>query len=113
MCSILEPNRIPEQDSGGVTSREGPSVDSSSAVGPPALIITEATYQEKTANCTFTVTDHFSPRRYYSSAVVGNNMYVIATFHLKPMSISDEGPRGSGTAQSEMAAIYLVLIHES
>ena len=27
-CSILEPNRIPEQDSGEVTSREGPSVNS-------------------------------------------------------------------------------------
>ena len=33
-CSILEPNRIREQDSGEVTSREGPSVNSPPAVAP-------------------------------------------------------------------------------
>ena len=37
LYSILEPNRILEQDSGEGTSREGPSVNSSPAVGPRSL----------------------------------------------------------------------------
>ena len=45
--------------------------------GPPAVITIEATYQGKTASYTFTVTDHFSPRRDYASAVLSGDLYVI------------------------------------
>ena len=44
----------------------------------PRTVTLQATYQGKTASYTFTVTDHFSPRHYHSSVVMGNDIYVIA-----------------------------------
>ena len=43
----------------------------------PQTVTIEAVYQGKTASYTFTVTDHFSPRHYHSSVVLGNDIYVI------------------------------------
>ena len=43
----------------------------------PERVTVQATHQGKTASYTFTVTDHFSPRRGHTSVVVGPNIYVI------------------------------------
>ena len=43
----------------------------------PQTVTIQAAYKGKTESYTFTVTDHFSPRRYHSSAAVGNDIYVI------------------------------------
>ena len=43
----------------------------------PERVTIEATYQGKTASYTFTVTDHFSPRRGHTSVVAGGDIYVI------------------------------------
>ena len=40
-------------------------------------VTVQATYQGKTASCTFTVTDHFSPRDGHTSLVLNNAIYVI------------------------------------
>ena len=47
-----------------------------SPVGPQTVTV-QAAYQGKTASYTFTVTDHFSPRRYHSSVVLDSDIYVI------------------------------------
>ena len=43
----------------------------------PERVTVQATYQGKTASCTFTVTDHFSPRRGHTSVVAEGDIYVI------------------------------------
>ena len=43
----------------------------------PERVTIEATYQGETASYSFTVTDHFSPRRGHTSVVVGGDIYVI------------------------------------
>ena len=45
--------------------------------GGPQTVTVEAVYKGKTVSYTFTVTDHFSPRRYHSSVVLGSDIYVI------------------------------------
>ena len=47
----------------------------------PQTVTVQAAYQGKTASYAFTVTDHFSPRRYHASVVVANRVYVIGGFH--------------------------------
>ena len=47
-----------------------------SPVGPQTVTV-QAAYQGKTASYTFTVTDHFSPRRNHTSVVLGSDIYVI------------------------------------
>ena len=58
-----------------------PPVPPSATVPPPPVgpqtVTVQAAYQGKTASYTFTVTDHFSPRRYHSSVVLGSDIYVI------------------------------------
>ena len=46
-------------------------------IGPQTVTV-QAAYQGKTASYTFTVTDHFSPRMYHTSVVLGSDIYVIA-----------------------------------
>ena len=43
----------------------------------PEIVTVEAAHQGKTASCTFTLTDHFSPRDGHTSVVAGSNIYVI------------------------------------
>ena len=43
----------------------------------PERVTVQATHQGKTASYTFTVTDHFSPRRGHTSVVAGGDIYVI------------------------------------
>ena len=43
----------------------------------PQTVTIQAAHQGKTASYTFTVTDHFSPRRYHASAVLNGDLYVI------------------------------------
>ena len=43
----------------------------------PQTVTVQAAHQGKTASYTFTVTDHFSPRRYHASAVLSGALYVI------------------------------------
>ena len=43
----------------------------------PQTVTVQAAYQGKTASYTFTVTDHFSPRRDHASAVLNGELYVI------------------------------------
>ena len=61
-----------------------PSISSSTSpvqlparLSGPQTVTVQAAYQGKTANYTFTVTDHFSPREGYSSVVVGDDIYVM------------------------------------
>ena len=58
-----------------------PPVPPSATVPPPPVgpqtVTVQAEYQGKTASYTFTVTDHFSPRRYHSSVVLDSDIYVI------------------------------------
>ena len=54
--------------------------DPAQPTGPPAVITIEATHRGKTASYTFTVTDHFSPRRYHASAALSGALYVIGGF---------------------------------
>ena len=51
--------------------------DITQATGPPQTVTVQAAYQGKTASYTFTVTDHFSPRQYHRSVVLGSDIYVI------------------------------------
>ena len=53
-----------------------PALDKVNADGPQRVTV-QAAYKGKTASYTFTVTDHFSPRYYHSSVVLGNDIYVI------------------------------------
>ena len=46
----------------------------------PQTVTVQAAYQGKTASYTFTVTDHFSPRRDHASAVLNGDLYVIGGF---------------------------------
>ena len=50
--------------------------DKVTADGPQTVTV-QAAYQGKTAGYTFTVTDHFSPRRNHASAVLNGDLYVI------------------------------------
>ena len=43
----------------------------------PQKVTVQAAYQGKTASCSFTVTDHFSPRRDHASAVLNGDLYLI------------------------------------
>ena len=52
--------------------------DLSQPTGPPAGITIEATYQGQKASYTFTVTDHFRPRRNHSSVVLGTDIWTAA-----------------------------------
>ena len=56
-----------------------PALDKVNADGPQTVTI-QAAYKGKTASCSFTVTDHFSPRRYHASAVLNGDLYVIGGF---------------------------------
>ena len=47
----------------------------------PQTVTVQAAYQGKTASYTFTVTDHFSPRRDHASAVLNGDLYVIGGQH--------------------------------
>ena len=53
-----------------------PALDKVNAEGPQTVTV-QAAYQGGTASYAFTVTDHFSPRCYHSSVVMGNDIYVI------------------------------------
>ena len=53
-----------------------PALDKVNADGPQTVTV-QAAYQGKTASSAFTVTDHFSPRNFHSSVVLGNDIYVI------------------------------------
>ena len=60
---------------GEVTFGEA-ALDKVNADGPQTVPV-QAAYQGKTASCSFTVTDHFSPRRDHASAVLNGDLYVI------------------------------------
>ena len=53
-----------------------PALDKVNADGPQTVTI-QAAYKGKTASYSFTVTDHFSPRRNHASAVLNGDLYVI------------------------------------
>ena len=69
--------------------------DPAQPTGPPATVTVRAAYRGKTASYTFTVTDHFSPRKEHTAVVMGGDIYVIGG------TIRNSG----GTSASPTAAV--------
>ena len=70
-------NQITVNPATGVVTFGAAALTKVNSDGPQTVTI-QAAYQGTTASYTFTVTDHFSPRRYHASAVLGTTLYVIA-----------------------------------
>ena len=68
--------RITVNEATGEVTFGKPALDKVNADGPQTITV-QAAYKGKTASCSFTVTDHFSPRRYHTSAVLNGDLYVI------------------------------------